>query len=80
MTKEELKKLNKINYMINNIESVIKGLKMNEENFKHIALTHLDSDVWEHLIPKQLTEQIYYLVLSALEDEKEKLEKEFEAL
>lgn len=80
MTKEELKKLNKIDYRIKEIENVIMGLKMNEEKFKHIALAHLDSDVWERLIPKQLTEQIYYLVLSALEEQKEKLEKEFEAL
>ena len=80
MTKEELKKVNKIDYRINEIESAIIALKANEENFKHIALAQLGSYGWERLIPKKITEQVYYLVLSALEEEKEKLEKEFEDL
>ena len=80
MTKEELKKVNKINHMINEIESAIIDLKSKEKNLKHMALAQLGSYGWERLIPKQITEQVYYLVLSALEEEKEKLEKEFEEL
>jgi hypothetical protein len=42
-------------------------------------LFNIDGDLWREL-PDQLIEQIYYLILSELEEQKEKLEKEFEAL
>ena len=58
--------------------TLIDNLRKNEKYLTR-ALLNIDGDVWREL-PDQLVEQIYYLILSELEEQKKKLEKEFESL
>lgn len=58
--------------------TLIDNLRKNEKYLTR-ALLNIDGDVWREL-PDQLIEQIYYLILSELKEQKEKLEKEFEEL
>jgi hypothetical protein len=61
------------------IDDLIESLKINEDD-KGFSLGRLDRSDWDLFIPEQTKEQVYYLILSTLEEEKEKLEKEFESL
>jgi hypothetical protein len=78
MNIETLQRANTLKAHIAFLTNEIEDLK--EEENKKDALEGIDRYGCNHYLPDQVIEQVYYLVLSALEDEKEKLEKEFEAL
>jgi hypothetical protein len=78
MNKYDFDKAIKLNNQIKFKRMLIDNLKKNEKYLLG-ALLNIDGDVWREL-PDQLTEQIYYLILDTLEEQKEKLEKEFEDL
>jgi hypothetical protein len=79
MNIETLQRANSLKAHIAFLTNEIEDLKEEEENKKD-ALEGIDRYGCNQYLPDQVIEQIYYLVLSALEDEKEKLEKEFESL
>lgn len=78
MNKTVFEKAIKLSNQIKFKRTLIDNLRKNE-NYLTAALRNIDGDVWREL-PDQLIEQIYYLILETLEEQKEKLEKEFESL